>query len=136
MTTPVYELTGSMANIVSGDDLIFPNVQTCVAVACWMGGSFVGVHVTLGDRSRLSAVADAVSHRYGRPSRVYVVGPIFDSYNVSAFANFGCPVSMFGTPGYIDVRASSNGGVPSLATRPTGGGAWTTIPDASFLSAG
>jgi hypothetical protein len=44
MASTAFEITGSMGNIVSDTEVIFPNVLTCVAVACRVGGAFVGAH--------------------------------------------------------------------------------------------
>ena len=69
----VYELTGSMGGIVEdAAELVFPNVQTCVAVVAVVGSRLVGAHVTIADRRRLSQVAEAVRRRgvVFRPIRV------------------------------------------------------------------
>jgi hypothetical protein len=136
MPTMVYELTGSMRHIEVGDDLVFPNVQTCIAVVAVVGGQMVGAHVTVADQGRMSKVAEEVQRR-GTVTDLYVVGPIsgtpgFDPYNVNSFANFGGTVHIYDTPGFIDVRAQMAGGGITFSKRPTGGHAWETIPLASF----
>lgn len=133
MTATAYEITGSMANIVSDTEVIFPNVLSCVAVACRTGGSFVGVHVTLADRGRLSQVAQQVSSRYGVVSEVYVIGPVLGAYNVSSFANFQCPVYVHDTEGGIDVRATMDGGAPRFEKSIAGANRWSDIPITSFV---
>ncbi len=129
MAKNVYELRGSMSNIEADTELVFPNVQTCVALVLVCGGQLVGVHLTLGDRERLSKVARLVLGRYGTPSDLYVIGPILGGgYNVSGLANFGGRPHVCNTPGFIDVRALYNGGQPTFETRPAGGGGWTALP--------
>lgn len=129
-----FEITGSFGNIVADNDILFPNVLTCVAVICRISGGLVGVHMTLADRGRISQVAQHVIGRYGRPSDVYVVGPVLGAYNASGFANFGCPVRIHDTPGGIDVRARTSGGSLAISKSPAGaGGSDTTIGIESFV---
>ena len=134
MATDVYELTGSMRNIEVDDELIFPNVQTCLALVAVCGGQLVGVHMTIGDRRRTSDVARELTGRFGNPSDLYVVGPISsEDYNYSSFANFGGAPHLCNIPGYIDVRARMVGGRVEFAQRPMGGGDWTAIPADRFI---
>ncbi len=133
MASTVYEITGSMRNVEEDDELIFPNVQTCVAVVAVVGGRLVGAHVTLADRARLSKVAEEVRKR-GIPSDLYVVGPVTSgSYNLSSFANFGGSPHICDTPGFIDVRARIAGGAVSFERR-SGNGPWTAIHASEFHS--
>ena len=145
MASTAYEITGSFGNIVSDDEIIFPNVLSCVAVACRVGGGLVGVHITLADRGRLSQVVEHVVSTYGRPNEVFVIGPVLGAYNVSSFANFLCPIRVYDTSGGIDVRASISFGAASFATKQAGsssssgrgrggGGGWTDIPLTRFVS--
>ncbi|WP_437624150.1 hypothetical protein [Sorangium sp. So ce1151] len=131
MTTTVYELMGSMRNIAIDDELIFPNVQTCIALVAVAGGQMVGVHVTIADIERMSQVAEAVK-RQGAVTDIYVVGPISPMYNISSFTNFGGTLHVYDTPGFIDVRARMIGSVVTFEQRPTGGHAWQAIPITSF----
>jgi len=133
LATYAYELTGSISNLVSDLEIIFPNVLTCVAVVGYVRGALVGAHVTLADRTRLSQVASVMRSRYGTPSQLYVVGPI-GSYNVSSFANFGAPVRVSDMPGGIDVRATLNQGLVEFAKRPAGAGGFEPILDSAFTS--
>ena len=134
MPTTVYEITGSMRHIEVDTELIFPNVQTCLAVVAVCGGQLVGAHVTLGDRARLAAVAAELKRRFGAPNQLYVVGPIHSGgYNVSSFANFGGVPHICNTAGFIDVRAQLIGGAVIFESRPTSGGAWMPIPATDFL---
>jgi hypothetical protein len=130
MASNVYELTGSMSNLVSDTELVFPNVQTCVAVVAQVGNSLLGAHVTIADRGRLSELGQRFAGN--SPSALYVVGPIFGTYNVSSFANFGAPTRVFDTPGYIDVRARVVGATVEVSTRPSGAVGWTVVPLQSF----
>ena len=138
----VYELTGSMGGIVEdAAELVFPNVQTCVAVVAVVGSRLVGAHVTIADRRRLSQVAEAVRRR-GVPTEVYVVGPMFGAhnplgpYNVNSFANFGGNLRVHdcaaGTG--IDVRVRLNRGV-TFEKKPHGAAdaTYQAIPLASFV---
>ena len=68
MPTTVTEIRGSMRNIEVDTELIFPNVQTCLAVVALCGTQLVGAHVTLGDRGRLAAVAAELTRRFGAPN--------------------------------------------------------------------
>jgi hypothetical protein len=145
MASTAYEITGSFGNIVSDDEILFPNVLSCVAVVCRVGGGLVGVHITLADRGRLSEVATYVMNRYGRPSDVYVIGPVLGAYNVNGFANFDCPIRVHDCSGGIDVRAASSNGSLTFGTRTAGGGGggrggrggggggWTNLPVERFL---
>ena len=136
MATKVLEIRGSMKNIEIDTELIFPNVQTCLAVVALVGPQLVGAHVTLGDRPRLAAVANELRTRFGIPTELYVVGPIHSGgYNVSSFANFGGIAHICDKPGFIDVRAQLVGGAVTFESRPTkDGGAWTAIPASDFIS--
>ena len=135
MPTTVTEIRGSMRNIEVDTELIFPNVQTCLAVVALCGTQLVGAHVTLGDRTRLATVANELRTRFGVPNEIYVVGPIHSGgYNVSSFANFGGVPHICNVAGFIDVRAQLIAGEVTFESRPTAGGAWAPIPDASFLS--
>ncbi|WP_437509572.1 hypothetical protein [Sorangium sp. So ce1099] len=131
MTTTVYELMGSMRNIAVDDELIFPNVQTCIALVAVAGGQMVGVHVTIADIERMSQVAEAVK-RQGTVTDIYVVGPITPMYNVSSFANLGGTLHVHDTPGFIDVRARMVGSTVTFEKRSTAGHAWQEIPITSF----
>jgi hypothetical protein len=134
MPKNVYELTGLISrNVVVDDELVFPNVQTCIAVVAVIGGQLVGAHVTLGDRGRLSEVADEIQKR-GTPTDVYVVGPILPTYNVNSFANFGGQIHICDTQGFIDVRAVRTGGGVDFYSRDTGSATWMPIHHSSFLS--
>ena len=135
MPTTVTEIRGSMHNIEVDTELIFPNVQTCLAVVALCGPKMVGAHITLGDRKRLAKVAKELISRFGAPNELYVVGPIHSGgYNVSSFANFGGIAHICDMAGFIDVRAQLIGGAVTFESRPTSGGAWAAIPSASFLS--
>lgn len=132
MASTAFEITGSMGNIVSDTEVIFPNVLTCVAVACRVGGAFVGAHITLADRGRLSEVLRTITTRYGRVSEVYVIGPVLGAYNVNAFANLKCPIYIHDCSGGIDVRATMSG-APTFEKRTAGGGSWSPISPAQFV---
>jgi len=135
MPTTVREITGLMRHIEVDTELIFPNVQTCLAVVALCGTQMVGAHVTLGDRERLAKVAAELTRRFGAPNQIYVVGPIHSGgYNVSSFANFGGVPHICNVAGFIDVRAQLIAGAVTFESRPTSGGAWAAIPDANFLS--
>lgn len=135
MPTNVYEITGRMGNIGVDTELIFPNVQTCLAVVAQYGAQLVGVHITLADRARLVKVAAEVQQRYGAPNELYVIGPIHSGgYNVSSFANFGGVAHICDLAGFIDIRAQLIGGAVTFESRPTSGGGWVGIPAANFLS--
>jgi hypothetical protein len=135
MAKTVLEIRGSMSNIEVDTELIFPNVQTCLAVVGLCGTQLVGVHVTLGDRGRLGVVAAELQKRFGNPSDIYVVGPIHSGgYNVSSFANFGGAAHICDMAGHIDVRAQLNAGTVTFESRPRAGGAWTAIPASNFIS--
>jgi hypothetical protein len=134
MATTCYELTGSMTGIGTDTELVFPNVQTCVAVVAVVGQQLVGAHVTLADRSRLAKVAEKVKEK-GMPSDLYAVGPILSgNYNVSSFANFGGTPHICDTPGFIDVRARLVNGTVLFERRPAGSGGWTEIKPSEFVS--
>lgn len=132
MASTAFEITGSMGNIVSDTEVIFPNVLTCVAVACRVGGAFVGAHITLADRGRVSEVLRTITTRYGRVSEVYVIGPVLGAYNVNVFANLKCPVYIHDCSGGIDVRATMNGAA-SFEKRTAGGGSWSPIAPTQFV---
>ncbi len=139
------ELTGSLRNIVTDDDIIFPNVQTCVALIAVINGTLVGAHLTLINRRNLSAVANKIAADHpGAITDLYVVGPVLGGpggdYNPSAFANFGGQIHMCLTqcvPTGIDVRAVMAGGIVRIYRRPKTpgdhGSGWVLIPDNEFV---
>jgi len=134
MATQVLEIRGSMANIEVDDELIFPNVLSCLALVAVCGGQLVGVHMTINDRGRTSDVARELTGRFGNPSDLYVVGPISsEDYNYSSFANFGGTPHLCNIPGYIDVRARMVGDRVEFEQCPTGTGAWVAIPADQFI---
>ena len=126
MAATAFEITGSMGNIVSDTEVVFPNVLSCVAVACRIGGGFVGAHITLADRPRLSEVLRTITNRYGRVAEVYVIGPVLGAYNVNVFANLGCPIYIHDCAGGVDVRARMDGAA-SFDTRIAGTGNWSPV---------
>ncbi|MBI1177753.1 hypothetical protein GC207_09980 [bacterium] len=132
----VKELTGSMRGVETDTELVFPNIQTCVAVVAVVGPTLVGAHITLADRGRLSAVAELIK-KQGPVADLYVVGPILGPYNVSSFANFGGRPHLCATPPgppWIDVRAKLIPGGVQFERRNTGTTAWSAIPDDQFVS--
>jgi hypothetical protein len=132
----VFELTGTISrNIVAdANELVFPNVQTCVALVAVIGNTMVGAHMTLADIGRVSKVAEEIKKR-GAPRDVYVVGPVLPRYNVSSIANFGGRPHLCDTPGFIDVRARIAGGNVTFETKKTGepDSAYQPRPDTSFV---
>jgi hypothetical protein len=132
----VRELSGSMRGVETDTELVFPNIQTCVAVVAVVGATLVGVHITLADRRRLSEVAELVK-KQGTIADLYIVGPVVGPYNTSSFANFGGRPHLCATqpgPPWMDVRARLVGGAVHFARRDTGTTAWSPIPDSDFVS--
>ena len=127
----VYELTGSLSNIVVETDLLFPNVQTCVAVVAVASGQLVGAHVTLADRGRLLKVAQKLDQLSQGTPTVYVIGPV-RGYNLGPLTDIG-RVYFHECPGFIDVSAAIVGGAVKFGKRATGStGAFEDIPLTSF----
>lgn len=113
MATYVHELRGSLSNVEKDTELIFPNIQSCVAAIARVGGSLVGAHMTIGDRSRVAAVAAAVENKaLARPAEVFLIGPNLGSWDFGPFKYGGaavvraCDASLLG---YVDVKATLNG---------------------------
>lgn len=143
--TLALELTGRLNGIVSDNEIIFPNVQTCVALVAVIHGSLVGAHLTLANRRNLSEVATKIATDHPGPiTDLYVVGPVIGGpggdYNVSSFANFGGRIHLCLTecvPHGIDVRAVIQGGAVQFFRRPTAvgnyGAGWNPIPAGQFV---
>ncbi len=139
------ELTGRMSGIVSDDEIIFPNVQTCVALVAVINGTLVGAHLTLANRRNLAEVAAKIRSGFpGAITDLYVVGPVVGGpggdYNPSSFANFGGRIHMCLTecvPLGIDIRAVINGGTVEISRRPKAEGDWASnwsvIPPGDFV---
>ncbi len=126
--TPVYEMQGNIERSIKEDtDLVFPNVQTCVAAIAVHGGSMAGAHLTLADRNRLGQVGQALLNALGGDGSIYCVGPI-DGYDLDAL---GGNVSTFRTPGFLEVRATLNGAV-EFFVRPIDGGDWQRLDMSLF----
>lgn len=127
--TPVYELQGNIHNSIKIDgDLLFPNVQTCVAVVAVNGGSMAGAHVTLADRTRLHEVAAALEAAVGGTPSIYAVGPVDGVYELTGL---GGHVHAFNTPGFLEVRAVLNGSL-EFFVRPIDGDAWQRLDTTLF----
>jgi hypothetical protein len=125
--THVYETQGNLTRSIKVDnDLFFPNVQTCVAVVAVFGGYMAGAHVTLHDRSRLPAIAEALRAALGGAGTVYAVGPI-GPYDLSGLGE----VHTLTTPGFVEIRATLGVSV-ELWIRPTGGGDWQRLDGSLF----
>jgi hypothetical protein len=131
----VYELTGSMSNVVVDPyELVFPNVQTCLAVIGLSAATMIGAHVTIGDKGRLSQVAAKMVAAAGAPiTDVYVVGPSA-GYNLMVLTNAG-HVRAHQCEGFIDVRARRFGGGLTFEKKPTGASdaGYMEIPHGSFV---
>ena len=119
-----------MNNIEVDIDLVFPNVQTCVAIVAVASGQLIGAHVTLADRGRLLRVAQKMDQLSQGTPTVYVVGPV-RGYNLGPLTDIG-RVYFHECPGFIDVSASITGGVLKFGKRATGAGGFEEIPLTSF----
>ena len=131
MATRVYELTGSFNNIQTDTHLIFPNVQTCVAVVGASGGILVGVHATIGDKSRMRGIGERIARLCPGTPTIYVVGPV-SGYNLMPLVDYASGVRFYETPQFIDVEAKLDNGALSFGTGPVGAGTFTEIPLSDF----
>jgi hypothetical protein len=116
-----YELTGgsNVGGIKTDTELIFPNVETCVAVVAVDGGSLVGAHVTLYDSKRMNGVAAAIGRtcNSNHPD-IYVCGP-GNNHNLMALMDVG-QVRGKVIDGFVDIKASIVGGALQFYTKPQG----------------
>ena len=122
MATYVYELRGSLSNVERDVELIFPNIQSCMAVIARAGGVLVGAHMTVGDRSRVAAVAQAVEDKARvKPTEVYLIGPNTKDWGFAPFTYDGtatlkvCDATSLG---YVDVKASLVGTTVRFGIQP------------------
>jgi len=113
MATYVHELRGFLSNVEKDTELIFPNIQSCVAAIARIAGTLVGAHMTIGDRSRVAAVVAAVENKaLVRPAEVFLIGPNLSAWDLSPFKYGGaatvraCDASLLGD---VDVKATLNG---------------------------
>ena len=129
----VYELQGSMNNMVVHNNLVFPNVQTCCAFIGVTPGGLVGAHVTLGDRERLGAVVQRMANDAGAAlTELYIVARNYEyNWNVPAGR---VPTHLYVHPGgFVDVSADYAGGIVHVGSRTAGShAAFVPIPLASF----
>ncbi len=127
----VYEMTGGDAanSIVLDNELIFPNVLTCMALVAINGGQMAGIHVTTLDAERMNEIGAALRAAVGDGARFIAIGPIAP-YNLSAL---GSPdVRALCTAGGIDVRFTFNGNEECFL-RPNSGGGWQKLANAVFV---
>jgi hypothetical protein len=120
MPTIVEELTGKLGHIeTAGNDgaLIYPNVQSCVAVAAHAGGTLVGAHVTTGDRRRLGDIRRALENLCPFPT-FYLAGHLDRYEDLDAF---GPGARMVKAPGIVDVMVKLVGGQVKVFMRPSVG---------------
>ena len=126
----VYELTLGYNNIVSGNPLIFPNVDTCMAFVAYDGATLIGVHFTQLDQStgRLNGAWGRVQAISPGPHHVYAAGP---GWNANLLVNLVPPPASFNiwiTPAGSDIQATLAGVNVTLHRRPhVGGGPWIPI---------
>jgi hypothetical protein len=123
MATTVHELTGSMSNIARDSELIFPNIQTCVAVVAFGGGGLlVGAHMTIADRSRVEQVAVRVRAKCSsNPREIFVVGPSLATWSLNPFKNSGHATLKTldaSKLGFFDLRARLDGGTIEFGIQP------------------
>ncbi len=133
MASTAYEITGSLGNVVSDDEILFPNLLSNVAVTCRVGGGLVGANLSLNDRAKLAEFVTYVVCRYGRPSDVFVAGPVLGAHNLNAFASFLCPILVLDTSGGSDVRAKTSNGSLSFALRPNAGAGFSNVSLDRFI---
>lgn len=75
MATTVYELTGSMRNIeTDANALLFPRLQTCVAVIANTSKVLVGMHLTIANKDNLEATIVKFREKITDTCAVYVAG--------------------------------------------------------------
>lgn len=126
MPTIVHELRGSMSNLERDTELIFPNIQTCVAViGVTAGGVLGGAHMTIGDRNRVAAIAVRLRAICGsNPSEVFILGPGLDGWDLTPFKNGGASTVKAldaSALGFLDVHAAANGGSVTIGIQPRTG---------------
>ena len=126
----VYEITGSMRNIPVDTELIFPNIQTCIALTGVAGGNLVGAHATLADRTRMLRIGRAMQKRATGLSHIFVVGPAV-GYNLGPLIDVA-RVHVLVTEAYIDVRAVATPGRPQFYKRPMNGDVWEAMDSKLF----
>jgi hypothetical protein len=126
----VYELTGAYNNIVQGNPLVFPNVDTCMAFIASDGISLIGVHFTQLDQSgaRINGAWGRVQALSAGAHDVYVAGP---SWNASLLLELVPPPASIRsamTPAVVDIRATLAGGIVTVEHSPAGsGGPWAAL---------
>jgi|GEM_PF-6303478 len=126
MPSIVSELRGSMSNMERDSELIFPNIQTCVAVVGVMGnGELGGAHMTIADKTRVGAIAIRLRAICGsNPNEVYILGPGLAGWDFSPFKNGGASsvrtLDASGL-GFLDVHAEASGGSVAIGIQPRTG---------------
>lgn len=122
MATWVYELRGSLANVERDTELIFPNIQTCMAAIGRVGGNLIGAHMTIGDRTRVAAVAQAVQNKgLAPPAEVWLIGPSTNQWDFGPFKYGGATIVRVcdaSTLGFVDVRATLQGATVKFGIQP------------------
>jgi hypothetical protein len=122
-------------NIQVGDDLVFPNIQSCVGVFAELGKELVGVHLTVADKNKKDGY-DVVVQKFlakskgQRPTEIYAIGAVTNEWH-QLLRKFGVPVKYFSTqPGkkldphkvdksfYIDLRGTKQSGGLKFAMQP------------------
>ncbi len=115
MATTVYELTGSMRNIeTDAKALLFPRLQTCVAVIANTSKVLVGMHLTIANKQDLGATINKFREKIPETCAVYVVGA-FAHWEGRTFSEFTAVSQML-----YRYDTSPHGHVDVLATRGQG----------------
>lgn len=127
----VYELTGGFNNIVQDlNQLVFPNVLTCMALVAYDGARLIGVHFTQLDQStaRVQGAWARVQAISAGNHDVYVAGPAWNGSLLTVLHPMAAMIRAGITPSGVDVRATLAGGVVTLEHSPAGsGGPWTAL---------
>ena len=122
-------------HIEVGDDLVFPNIQSCVGVFADLGTELVGVHLTVGDKNKKDGYDQVVQKflakcKGQKPTEIFAIGAVTNEWH-QQLRKFGVPVKYFSTqPGkkldphnvdksfYIDLRVTKQSGNIKFAMQP------------------
>lgn len=127
----VYELTLGFQNIVQDlNQLVFPNVLTCMAFIAYDGAGLIGVHFTQMDQSvhRIQGAWARVQAISGGAHDVYVAGPAWNASLLTALHPMAAAVRAAVSPSGVDIRATLAAGVVTVEHSPAGsGGPWAAL---------
>jgi len=101
-----YNPNSKTPQVVVGDDLIFPGIQSCVGIFAEQGDQLVGVHLTISEKNKAEGYDKLVRlflDQCGgqQPSTIYAIGAVTPQWH-QLLKRFGAPVKYFATQGGKD----------------------------------